>query len=494
MRSLHCISSVNSKLDADISYGCAGTPGTITCDIRETGNTVSKPRALGYVLLGYVLLGLLSLLSCNTNSGLSAKHPDGGTVASSEPLPPDGGCPEPTSVCGTGNGAHCYALEDDPMNCGACGRVCTPGIACVAGACQQRKCTGTLSFQKIATYPPSLDSSYYRGADMNRDGRLDLLEFGTGLTIWLGHDDGTFVASTSYPTTGTAQTWNLPGYAAVGDFNEDGLADLVVTKPDGSDVQIRPGQPGGGLGGSAGTPLSRLLMGDLDGDGHLDVVFSPDVANSSASRVLIRRGAGNGNLVGPSSYTIPNENTAVEALLDWDGDGTLDILIRGTSGLHILHGNGDGSFAEDQPCAVASANLCVFADLNQDGKLDVVWQPFYSQRLATIFGQGDCNFTPRTDYPLSVQADITGNQLPGFVLGDITGDGLPDILILNSKSTTPLFSGNRDGTFSPQADLLIDTSDWPYVWIADVNDDGRADIVSAGSRGIEVYANTCDVP
>jgi len=440
-------------------------------------------RALVWVV--YVLLGL-SLLCCGTKSGLALRHPDGGSEASSAPLPSDGGCPEPSGVCGTGNGARCYSLEDDPMNCGACGRVCTPGIACVAGTCQQRKCTGALSFQKIATYLPSFDGGYYRGADMNRDGRLDLLEFGTGLTLWLGHDDGTFVASTSYPTTGTAQTWNLPGYAAVGDFNEDGLADLVVTKPDGSDVQIRPGQPGGGLGGSAGAPLPCLLMGDLDGDGHLDVVFSP----VSDSRVLIRRGVGNGNLVGPSTYTIPNETAAAIALLDWDGNGTLDILISAMNGLNILYGNGDGSFAEDQPCAVVGG---LFADLNQDGKLDIIWQPLYGQRLATIFGQGGCNFTPRTDYPLSVQAGITSNGSPGFVLGDISGDGLLDVLILDSKSTTPLLSGNRDGTFSPQADLLIDTSDWPYVWIADVNNDGRADIVSAGSRGIEVYANTCDV-
>ena|ERR1017187_10344371 len=79
MRSLHCISSVKPKLDSDISYGCAGTPGRIACDSRETGNTVSKPRAIAYVLLGYILLGLFSLLSCNTNSALMAKHLDGGT-------------------------------------------------------------------------------------------------------------------------------------------------------------------------------------------------------------------------------------------------------------------------------------------------------------------------------------------------------------------------------------------------------------------------------
>jgi len=443
----------------------------------------------------YILLGL-SLLSCGTKSSLVVKHPDGGAGDSSGAPPSDGICPEPTSLCGSGQGARCYALEDDPMNCGTCGHVCTPGIACVAGTCQQKACTGALSFQKIATYPPSFPSAMdgYLGADMNRDGRLDLLEYGNGeLTIWLGHSDGAFVASTSYPTTGTAQTWNLPGYAAVGDFNEDGLADLVVSKPDGSNVQLRPGLAGGGLGAGPGAPFSRLLMGDVDGDGHLDVVFSPDGAdNSKSSHVSVLRGRGNGTFVDPTNYTFPNDNTAVAALLDWDGNGTLDILVRGMSGLHILSGNGDGSFAEDQQCPVVGPNICVFADLNQDGKLDIVWQPVYGHQLATIFGQGGCNFTPRTDYPLSFQTGLTDGGLPGFVLGDLTGDGLPDLLIMDAGTTTPLLTGNRDGTFSPQPDLLIDSSDWPYLWIADVNNDGRADVVSAGSRGIEIYANTCN--
>ena len=63
MTSLYGIPPANPKLGADLLDGFA-TPGTVDCDIRETGNAVSMPRALAYVLLGYVLLGLLSVVSC----------------------------------------------------------------------------------------------------------------------------------------------------------------------------------------------------------------------------------------------------------------------------------------------------------------------------------------------------------------------------------------------------------------------------------------------
>ncbi|HEY5281632.1 MAG TPA: hypothetical protein VIM14_02480, partial [Polyangia bacterium] len=118
-------------------------------------------RTCTRILLVYSLLGLLSLapLSCGGGrTGLGVTHPGGeatpGSVPPSKVLPLDGGvCPDTKSLCGSGAGARCYALDSDPMNCGACGRACTPGVACSAGACQQAKCTGPVSFQQIASFP-----------------------------------------------------------------------------------------------------------------------------------------------------------------------------------------------------------------------------------------------------------------------------------------------------------------------------------------------------
>jgi len=469
-------------------------------------------RTCTRILLVYSLLGLLSLapLSCGGGrTGLGVTQPGGdvapGSVPPSKVLPLDGGvCAGGTSLCGSGAGARCYALDSDPMNCGACGQACTPGVACSAGTCQQAKCTGPVSFQQIGSFPSILwtpevmasgDSSRYVdywGADMNRDGRLDLLESNQGgdLVIWLGHGDGTFSASTTYATSGSFDTWALPGYAAVGDYNEDGLADLAVTIPNSDKVEIRTGIPGGGLGGQPGGPFSRLLMADLDGDGHLDVI-EKQVERSKDGIIprgfTVLRGRGDGTFANGGDYSNSGDDPwSPSEILDWDGDGTLD-LIAGASALSVLKGKGDGTFAQPQRCAPGTGGWLI--DLNRDGKYDAVWALGQGPAMTVVLGLGNCNFLPRTDYRLSFQ--------PGaFRIGDVTGDGVPDLVISagyvggTAPNRMALLIGKGDGSFVAQPELALDMSGFA-LFIADVTDDGLPDIISTGDRGIIVFANTC---
>lgn len=457
--------------------------------LRERARILLVDCSLGLGLLG------LATLSCGGRSGLVVRTDGGrtpGPGGSPQVLPlDDGSCPATTSLCGTGPVARCYALDSDAMNCGACGRACTPGVACSAGSCKQSQCTGPASFQQIASFPSSLATRDptqfmgYVGADMNRDGRLDLIEYNQGgdLMIWLGHGDGTFAASTSYSTLDSFGTWALPGYAAVGDFNEDGLADLAVTRPGSETVEIRPGISGGGLGGHPGLPVSRLVMADLDGDGHLDVIEGHINHDQGENRFTVLRGRGNGTFAKTGDYAIPDDLIARIQLRDWDGNGTLDLLAVGTT-LHVLPGKGDGTFAELQHCALGvDFQTGVFPDLNLDGKLDAVWAMWPNQSLATVLGSGDCRFSPRTDYPESFQPWVLG-------IGDLSGDGVLDLVLPGDKGRTLLLIGKGDGTFVAEPELALDMSGLA-LFIADVTDDGVPDIVSTGERGIVVFANTC---
>jgi hypothetical protein len=449
------------------------------------------------------LLGL-ALLSCGGRTALWVLEPNAHEAAGSEPgdgrRPPSDGGPCPAGApCNVEKGGSCAALERDPMGCAACARARVPGLSCVAGACQQKKCAGPVTFRKIASYTPSVvkkDNLFgvgYLGADMNRDGRLDLLELSgengenPAVAIWLGQGDGTFVVSTNYPTVGNFATPNLPGYAAVGDFNEDGLADLLVSDhEDLTDVWIRPGLRGGGLGGRPGVPFSRQLMADLDGDCHLDLVTTPNEGEETT--VLVLRGRGDGKFASPRKNLV-RDGGLPWGLADWNGDGILDILVEGTV-LHVLPGKGDGNFAEEQRCAVGTGlRPAVYTDLNQDGRLDMLWT-LNTKGLVTMFGQGGCSFTPRTDYVFPFEAAV-------FALGDLNGDGLPDVAVMgweknsNRSSAIGLLIGSADGKFTRQPDLDV-ACELGDLLIADVNGDGRADLVSVSSNGIEVFANTCE--
>jgi hypothetical protein len=363
-------------------------------------------------------------------------------------------------------------------------------------------CTGPVSLQQIARFPSILaakdatQGASYLGADMNRDGRLDLIEYiqGGDIVIWLGQGDGTFVASTSYATSGSAETWALPGYAAVGDFNDDGLADLVVSWVDSDKVEVRPGIPGGGLGGRPGLPFPRLLMADLDSDGHLDVINGHIDKNGQPTGFTVLRGRGDGTLATAGNYAVRTDDLWGPAeLRDWDGDGILDLIGYWIT-VHVLLGKGDGTFAEPQRCALsfgltpAPSALSTFVDLNGDGKVDAIWVA--GQSVTTVLGSGDCRFSPRTDYPQSFQPGALG-------IGDLSGDGALDLVIAEGYlggtaqlKRTALLIGQGDGSFVAQPELDLDMSG-RTLFIADVTDDGIPDVVSTGERGIVVFANTC---
>jgi hypothetical protein len=236
------------------------------------------------------------------------------------------------------------------------------------------------------SFPHAVSSGNVLGApagvavgDFNGDGILDLVVitpeesivtlFG-GVTTLLGKGDGTFTTVTPlYPQVG-----QYPGGFAVGDFNGDGILDLVVTSLNPSKVTLLPGKGDGTFGAyvpiSLGAIPLSLVAGDFNGDGNLDLA----VTYFSSNSVTVLLGDGKGNL--KATPTSPQTGSYIGGLAvgDFNGDGILDLVANGgNNDLIILLGNGDGTFTATptNPQAGTDPGSPIVGDFNGDGILDV---------------------------------------------------------------------------------------------------------------------------
>src|SRR5438067_1667235 len=149
----------------------------------------------------------------------------------------------------------------------------------------------------------------------------------------------------------------------------------------------------------------------------------------------------------------------------------LAAAVLGTAGLaHAVGFKVVGILAVDPtPTSVA------LADLNADGKLDLVVVSYQSNQTVSVFiGNGDGTFQPQVRYPV-------GSGPQGVVAADVNLDGNLDLLIANrNDGTISVLLGNGDGTFQPQA--ISPTGELPTgIVVSDFNRDGLPDIATASS-------------
>jgi len=160
---------------------------------------------------------------------------------------------------------------------------------------------------------------------------------------------------------------------------------------------------------------------------------------------------------------------------DFNGDGKPDLVSCGASGISVLLGKGDGTFAPAVSYTVADfCRSMVTADFNSDGKLDLAFVS--SNGVDVLLGNGAGAFgTPIHLSP--------GVGLSSLAAADFNGDGIPDLVALSSVPT--LFLGNGDGTFQPPVSIAVSGSGFSYLAAADLNGDGKSDlVVLAPSSGI----------
>lgn len=220
--------------------------------------------------------------------------------------------------------------------------------------------------------PFPLDSGYPCSlviADFNGDGKADLA-FGNldnGVVTLLGNGDGTFSEGLDY------QAPQDPAIA-VGDFNGDGKADLAFSNQSSGYVGVLLGNGDGTFragstyaDGSGVTGVGFAAVGDFNGDGKADMVAAEVNTNS----VNVFLGNGDGTLQPPANYPVGSYPLCI-AVGDFNGDGKADLAIVSTGSVSVLLGNGDGTFQPAVSYNAAGANeYLAIADFNGDGRADI---------------------------------------------------------------------------------------------------------------------------
>ncbi|CAF3884838.1 unnamed protein product [Rotaria sp. Silwood1] len=215
--------------------------------------------------------------------------------------------------------------------------------------------------------------------DFNKDGRLDIIVSNPGsdtIGLFLGNDSKPF-ANVKLGRTGVG---SQPQSVALGDFNNDGISDIVVANYGNNNVGIFLG-----LGRalfdtmltySTGVDSSPYFVAveDLNNDNRSDIV----VANFKTDNIAILLGYGNGTFTTAVIHTTGyRSRPSAVAIADFDKDNILDIAVAnsGTSTVLLLYGNGNGTFRNEELYPLGYGYLpysIAVTDLNHNGFMDIV--------------------------------------------------------------------------------------------------------------------------
>ena len=321
--------------------------------------------------------------------------------------------------------------------------------------------------------------------DVNNDGHIDLVVAGRGgeCTVMIGSGTGLFPNLETF--WGVVQPYDPgPGGLALGDFDGDGKLDCAATLAasyDGLGQAVRRTNVfrGDGDGGfdywstveGSGTFPIDATSADFDGDGLDDLAV---VYNSARFDVFLSNGDGTfqprKTLSGSTLSTTTGTN--IEAV-DFDADGTPDLVASFYRGHSIFWGDGTGQFDTTQATYAGPGTHFAVEDFNGDGHLDMAtpvadhW-PNYLGGLWVYAGDGGRGL----DY-----LGRFGDAFPGSAAcgaADINGDQVQDVLVITGVGMRP-FLGWGDGSFRQEPDVPVAGTQLSSIVVADWNEDGLGD-------------------
>ncbi len=349
----------------------------------------------------------------------------------------------------------------------------------------------------------SLDSRYiaFRSAASTLDGNDS------------GPDDDVFLrdrnrATTTWQSVGCPSASGWGGFGAatnsavgtrpysvsLGDVDGDGDLDLATANLSSNNVSVLLNNGAGSFGSATnsavGTSPYSVTLGDVDGDGDLDLA----TANYSSNNVSVLLNNGAGSFGSATNFTAGNGEISV-TLGDVDGDGDLDLATANYSSnnVSVLLNNGHPRMGPITTTLAASGEprSPLVADFNGDGHMDVAWCEELLNRVVVSFGDsdGDGELGNNSSVTASLGAGAAPRQA---VHADFDNDGDLDIITANhGTANTTTVLRNFSGGFNVFSVTTLSDGQ-AGVAVADFDNDGDIDaaITSENTNVVTLLENT----
>ncbi|OUS01567.1 hypothetical protein A9Q86_07265 [Flavobacteriales bacterium 33_180_T64] len=266
-----------------------------------------------------------------------------------------------------------------------------------------------------------------------------------------------------------SETGIAPTAITIGDFNNDGIQDIINVNTNSDFLTLKFGDGSNGFSANTTIPVTlntvALAVNDINGDGFLDIV----AVNTTNSEVYAILGNGDGTFQ-TIIVTAVGVDPGSIALGDLNNDGFVDMLLSNEldSTVYTFLGDGAGNFESDTVQIISTApKEVILGDFNSDENLDMATANYDTNSVAIRLGNGDGSFAAATT--------ITVGQGPSsLTIGEFNGDGIQDIATANLESLTILI-GDDTGGFTIASEVT--TSGTAAIKVGEFNGDGIQDLI-----------------
>ncbi len=330
--------------------------------------------------------------------------------------------------------------------------------------------SGDIGFESRRIFDAGVAPWTLTSGDYNEDGLIDIIVVNLN-----GNDVSVLLAtgSSQFANNGNVAAGSAVGGVTTADFDNDGHLDLAVTNFIGGDNLLLLFGDGTGAFAPAvaipgGTAPEDVTIGDFNEDGDVDLAIADNIGNA----VTILLGDGMGGFGMPTSFPAGAGATSIVAV-DFNNDGDLDVATAnfGSGDVSVLLGDGTGSLGAALNIPVgATARSLDAADFDENGAIDLVVAIQDGDKATILLGDGTGGFAAPVDFPAGFFAASTS-------AGDLDGDGHFDFAVANGGSSDiTVYRGDGTGGFTLCPPLDPGSGPTPILAV-DLNGDAVSDLV-----------------